>query len=89
MKRRRYTDEQIVEFMRKIERSELTVAEACREAGVAQQSYYRWRRKFGDMSISEVRRLRQLERENARLKRLLAERDLELDVMRDAMGKDW
>lgn len=89
MKRRRYTDEQIVNFLRKIERSEKTVADACREAGVSEQSYYRWRRRFGDMSVSEVRRLRELERENARLKRLLAERDLELDVMRDAMGKDW
>lgn len=57
--------------------------------GVSEQSIYTWRKRFGAMDANEVKRLRELEQENARLKKLLAERDLELDVMKEIAAKKW
>ncbi len=64
--------------------TEASVSEVCRLHGIAETTFYRWRR-YGDPQVSEVKRLRELESENARLKRLLAERDLELDAIRQAL----
>ena len=63
--------------------------EACREQGIAANTYYRWRRKYGGASVPEVRRLRELEKENARLKRLVTERDLEIDAMKELLPGNW
>ena len=63
--------------------------EICRKHGVSEQSFYRWRKKYGGLSVSETKRLKELEKENARLKRLLAERDLELDVAKELLEKNW
>jgi len=89
MKRKRFTDEQIIRILKQAEREDKTVAEVCREHGVSENSYYRWRRKFGGLSVPELRRLRELERENARLKRMMAERDLEIDAMKEVLSKNW
>ena len=65
------------------------VMEICKTHGVSEQSFYRWRNRFGAMAVSDVRRLRQLEKENGRLKRLLAERELEIDAMKEVVGRDF
>ena len=88
MKQTRYTEAQIVDILAQAAKGEMTAIEVCRINGISEQTFYRWKRRYGDMQVSEVRRLRELEAENARLKRLLAERDLEIDaITRRAPGK--
>jgi putative transposase len=85
VKQTRYTEAQIVDVLSQAAKGELTAIEVCRINGISEQTFYRWKRRYGEMTTSEVRRLRELEAENARLKRLLAERDLELDTIRDVL----
>lgn len=85
--KKRFSEEQIVSILREVESSQKTVAEACRSSGISQPAYYVWKRKFGSMAQPDVKRLRELEKETARLKRLLAERDLEIDVMKEFLEK--
>ena len=87
--KKRFTEEQIVSILRDVESSQKTVIEACRVSGISQPTYYAWKRKFGSMAEPDVKRLRELEKETARLKRLLAERDLEIDVMKEINRKKW
>ncbi len=89
MKKKIYTDEQIVGILRGFESSGKTIKEYCREKEVSEGTFYKWRNKFGTMEVSEIREHRQLQQENARLKRLLAERDLEIDVMKEVLAKKW
>ena len=89
MKRKRFTEEQIVTILKEAECKTSTIQEVCRKHGVSEQSFYRWRSKYGGLSVSETRRLKELEKENSRLKRLLAERDLELDVAKEIIEKKW
>jgi len=88
MKKKRYTAEQIVEILRDAERGEQRIGEVCRRYGVSEPTFYRWRRIYGGMQTPDVKRLRALEQENARLKRIVAERDLELDAMREVLAKN-
>jgi putative transposase len=85
MKKKRFSEEQVVRILRQAEEAERTVAEVCKEHGVSQQTFYRWKKKFGQMDVPDVRRLRELEKENSRLKRIVAERDLEIDAMKDVL----
>lgn len=85
--KKRFTDEQIVAILREGQTGQKTVELLCRDHGIAQPTYYGWKRKYGMMTEPEVRRLRDLEKENARLKRLLAERDVEIDVMKEFLEK--
>ncbi|MDP6297689.1 MAG: transposase [Nitrospinaceae bacterium] len=87
MKRNRFTDEQIVAALRDAEAT--TVVEAARKHGVAEQTMYRWRKRFVGMEVSDVRELKRFKDENARLKKLLAERDLEVEVMKEIQAKKW
>jgi putative transposase len=89
MKVRQFSDEQIVALLQEAEKGDRAVTALCREHGITETTFYRWRRQFGGLPIREVARLRELERENARLKRLLAERDLEVDVLKEALRKNW
>jgi putative transposase len=89
VKKKRFSEEQIIGILRQAERDEQTIGEICRAHGVSEQSFYRWRQKFGGMQASEARRLKELERETSRLKRLLAERDLEIDAMKELLAKKW
>ena len=89
MKGKRYTDEQIVTILNTIERSEKNTGEACREAGIAENTYYRWKKKYHGMDTHDVRKMRELERENTRLKKLLADRCLEVDALKDILEKKW
>ena len=88
MKRKRYSAEQIVTFLRKVESLTAqgsTVAEACKKLGFTEQTYYRWRKQYGGMDRDDVKRLKELEAENARLKKLLAEKDLDNDILKEAL----
>ena len=85
--KKRFTEEQIVAILREAESGEKTVAELARSHGVSEPTIYGWRRKYGGMEQAEVRRLRDLEKENSRLKRLLAERDVEIDVIKELLKK--
>ena len=88
MKKKRYTSEQIVAILRKAAKAEESIGEVCGRHGVSEATFYRWRRVYGGMQVPDVKRLRDLEQENARLKKLLAERDLELDVMQEVLAKN-
>ena len=87
MKREQFSPERIIAILQQAEKGEQSMATICREQGIAEVTFYRWRKKYGGMSVSEAARLRELERENARLKRLLAERDLELDATKEFLAK--
>ena len=87
MEKGQFTDEQIVEILQQAERGDKTISALCREHGIAENTFYRWRKKFGGMSVAETQRLKELEKENARLKRLLAERDLEIDAVKELLAK--
>ena len=89
MKAGEMTDEQIVGILQEAEKGEKKIADLCREKGISANTFYVWKRKFGALQISDVKRLRELERENARLKRLLAERDLDIDILREVASKNW
>ena len=84
--KKRFTEEQIVGFLREAERG-VAVKDLCRRRGFSEASYYLWRSKYGGMEVSDVRRLKALEGENARLKKLLAESMLENEVSREALRK--
>lgn len=89
MRQSKLTDEQIVALLREAERGEKAIAQLARENGVTEQTIYRWRRKFGGSSVPDVRRLKQLEKENARLLRLLGQREVEIDGMKELLRKKW
>ena len=89
MKAGQYSNEQIVAILQEAARGEKPITELCRDKGISENTFYEWRKKFGGMQTRDVQRLRELEKENARLKRLLAERDLELDVVKEALSKNW
>jgi putative transposase len=85
LKQKRFTEAQIVDILGQAARGDMTARDVCTVHGISEQTFYRWKRKYGEMSTSEVRRLRELEAENTRLKRLLAERDLEIDAIKDVL----
>ncbi len=87
MKKKRLTEEQIVRIVRAAEAT--TIEAAARQHGVSEQSIYRWKRQFGQMDVDDVRELRHLRQENARLKKVLAERDLQEEVMKELQAKKW
>ncbi|MCC6795731.1 MAG: transposase [Candidatus Hydrogenedentes bacterium] len=88
MKGKRYSEEQIVRILKEVEIGK-PVAEVCREHGVSEQSVYRWRTKFGGMDVSDVQRLKQLEDENSRLKRLVANQALDIELLKEINSKKW
>lgn len=86
--KKRFSEEQIIGFLREADAG-MAVKELCRRHGFSEASYYLWRNKFGGMSVSDAKRLRELETENGRLKKLLAESMLENEVTREALRKKW
>lgn len=86
--KKRFSEEQIIGFLREAEAG-LPVKELCRKHGFSEASYDLWRSKFGGMSVSDAKRLKELETENTRLKKLLAEQVLENEVIKDALRKQW
>lgn len=87
MKKSRFTEAQMVAMLREADKG--SVAEVAKKHGVSEQTIYVWRKRFGAMDANEVKRLRNLEQENARLKKILAERDLEIEVMKEIAAKKW
>jgi putative transposase len=87
MKKSRYSDEQIVRILREADQS--PIAEVAKRNGVSEQSIYAWRKRFGEMNADEVRNLKNITQENAMLKKLLAERDLEIEIMKEIAAKKW
>ena len=86
--KKRFTEEQIIGFLREAE-SGLPIKELCRRHGFSEASYYLWRSKFGGMSVSDAKRLKELESENSRLKRMLANAMLENEITKEALQKKW
>ena len=89
MKSARFSQEKIIGILKEADCKTGTIGDLCRKHGVSEQTFYRWRREYGGLSVSEARRLKDLEKENSRLKRLLAERDVEIDVMKDVLSKNF
>src|SRR5215216_6077085 len=87
MKTSQHTAEQIIKILEQAEKGEQTIAALCREHGIAENTFYRWRKAYGGMSVNEAQRLKELEKENNRLKRLLAERVLEIDLLKEFLQK--
>ena len=88
MKQKRYTEEQIIRILKQHEAG-VKVQDLVREHGMSEQSFYRWKSKYGGMEVSEAKRLKDLEAENAKLKKLLAEAELDKAMLRDVIGKKW
>jgi putative transposase len=88
MKKKRYTEEQIIGAIKRHE-SGVKVDDICRELGISQGTFYNWRSKYGGLEVSEAKRLRELESENGKLKKLLAEKMLENEAMKDVLSKKW
>lgn len=85
---KRYPEEQIIRILKEAEKAE-RVGEVLRRHGVSAQTYYRWKAKYGGMDVSDARRLKQLEEEARKLKRLVADQALEIRTLKDLLGKEW
>jgi len=88
MKKSKFTEEQIVGILQEAAAGKKSQAEICKERGISPNTFYTWKRKYAGLNTEDLRQLRELERENAQLKRLLAERDLEIDAVRALFRKN-
>jgi putative transposase len=87
MKKSKFSEEQMVKILREADRS--PIGEVAKKHGISDQTVYAWRKRFGKLEAADVKRLRQLEHENLKLKKLVAERDLEIEAMREVAAKKW
>jgi putative transposase len=87
MRKSRFTEEQIIAILTEQERG-MKTAEVCRKHGISPNTFYKWKAKFGGMDVSDARKLKTLETENARLKRLLADAELDKAILKDLLGKN-
>jgi putative transposase len=88
VRKSRFSEEQIIKILKEAEAGR-AVKDLCRDHGVSQETFYRWRRKLGGMEVSDARRLKQLEDENRKLKRLVADLTLDKEALKDALGRKW
>ncbi len=88
MRKSRYSQEQIIRVLRQVESGQ-KVKEVTREHGISEQTYYRWKSKYGGMSISEAKRLKQLESENRQLKKLVADLSLDKQMLQEVLDRKW
>ena len=88
MKRSRFTEEQIIGVLKE-HQAGLSAAELCRKHGISDATFYTWRKKYGGMEVSEAKRLKALEEENAKLKKLLAEQMMDVSTLREMLGKNF
>lgn len=88
-KTKRHSTEQIIAILREAETHGMPIQDFVRDKGISEQTFYRWRKRYGGVDVEEARRLKHLEQENLRLKKLVAERDLEIEVMKEIAAKKW
>ncbi len=88
MKKSRFSEEQIIGIIKQQE-SGVPTAEVCRQHGMSQATFYQWKAKFGGMSVSDAQRLRQLEAENAKLRRVVADQAVDIVALKDVLSKKW
>lgn len=88
MKGKRYSEEQIIRILKEVE-SGKSVAQVCRKYGVSEQSVYRWRTKYAGMDVAELRRLKELEEENRRLKAIVADQAMDIQLLKEINAKKW
>lgn len=88
MKGKRHSEEQIIRILKEAE-SAANIRDVCRNHNITEQTFYRWRTKYGGMDVSEARRLKELERENEQLKKIVAEQSLDIRMLKDVNGKKW
>ena len=88
MRKSRYSEEQIIGVLREVEKGR-KVPDVCREHGIAQDTYYRWRKKYGGMEVPDARRLKQVEEENRKLRKVVADLTLDKEALKDALGRKW
>jgi len=88
MKKSKWSVEKIITILKEHEAG-VSASELCRKHGMSDATFYNWRKKYGGMSVSEARRLKELELENARLKRIVANKELEIDALKDILSKNW
>jgi putative transposase len=87
MKQNQFSQEKIISILHQAEAGQTSIRDLCREHGITETPFYRWRKLYGGMTVSEAPHLKALQQENARLKRLLAERDLEIDALKGFLAK--
>lgn len=89
MKQSKFSEEQIVSILREAVKGEQTITAICRTNAISENIFYKWRQKYGGLEVADAKRLRELEKENARLKRLLAESAIKVDAMKEVLAKKW
>lgn len=88
-RRKRHTEEQIVRILREAEVSGIPIAQFAKKHGITETTFHRWKNRYGGLEVSDAKRLKELETENHRLKKLLAERDLDIEILKEANRKKW
>jgi putative transposase len=88
MKKSRFTEEQIISILKEQDQG-LKVAEICRKHGIADQTFHNWKKKYGGLTVDELRRMKELEQENSRLKRAVADLTLDVQILKDVNSKKW
>jgi putative transposase len=88
MKKTRFTEAQIIAILNEQEQG-IKVSDLCRKHGISDATFYNWKSKYGGMKVDELKRLRELEQENARLKKIIANQSLDIDIMKDVLSKKW
>jgi putative transposase len=88
MKKTRFTEVQIIGILNEQEQG-MKVSDLCRKHGISEATFYSWKSKYGGMKVDELKRLRELEQENARLKRIVANQSLGIDIIKDVLSKKW
>ena len=88
MRKSRYSEEQIIRVLRQVESGQ-KVKDVIREHGISEQTYYRWKSKFGGMTVSDAKRLKQVEAENRQLKKLVADLSLDKQMLQEVLGRKW
>jgi len=88
MKKTKFKEEQIVSILKEQDLGQ-KVSEICRKHGISEQTFHNWKRKYGGLNVSELHRMRELEQENSRLKRLVADQALDIQILKDVNSKKW